>query len=230
MTPSTPILKYLKQHNILWFPINLEVIDGNKQLQPYRETKKRPKTTDFKNLTAQEIQARQEWTTYKHIAIDTNNIQQIDIDDPEIVAPFEPQNKPHFLSTTKKLPHIFARFELPEALVGKNKFNLDASPKVDYLNGLWSWAPRDGEVVNADIDISVVKIPDESVAKKYKDYNTDYSGVEIKEVLDAIPPDCSYEVWLKIGMALKNSGKSYPITAFGNLLKVDTDCHWHAST
>ena len=209
MHSTLPLPEYLKKQNIPWFPIYLEVIDGVKKLQPYRETGKRPKTTDFKNLTAQEIQARHEWTTYKHIAIDTNNIQQIDIDDPEMVALFEPQNKPHFLSTTKKLPHIFGRFELPEALVGKNKFNLDASPKVDYLNGLWSFAPRDGEVVNADIDIGVVKIPDETIIKKYKDYNTDYSGVEIKEILDAIPPDGDYKEWSQIGMALKASGKTF---------------------
>tara|TARA_R100000541_G_scaffold11208_1_gene19235 strand:+ start:3788 stop:6139 length:2352 start_codon:yes stop_codon:yes gene_type:complete len=210
MTPSTPLLKYLNKHNILWFPIYLEVVDGVKKLQPYRETGARPKTTDFKNLTAQEIQARHEWTTYDHIAIDTNNIQQIDIDNPDCELMECKENTPHFLSTTKKLPHFFVKFNLPEALVGKNMFKLqEHGKKVDYLNGCWSFAPRDGVVVNADIDIVSIDIPDETIVSQYKDYNTDFSGIEIKEILGGIPATCPYEVWLKIGMALKISGFSY---------------------
>lgn len=210
MPSSTPLTEYLNKHNILWFPIYLEVIDGEKKLQPYRETGRRPKTTDFKTLTAQEIQARQEWATYKHIAIDTNNIQQIDVDDPESKLLKYKETTPHFLSTTKKLPHFFTKFNLPEGLVGKNMFKIQEYKKVDYLNGCWSFAPMDGVVENADTEIQDLDIPDETIIKKYKDYNTDYSGVEIKEILEAIPvAECSYEVWLKIGMALKMSGKSY---------------------
>jgi phage/plasmid-associated DNA primase len=203
--PSTSLIPYLELNNILWFPIYIEVIDGKKQLQPYRETGKRPKTTDFQDLTAQEIQARQQWISYKHIAIDTTNIGQVDIDNKDMDCTDAINNKPHFLSTTKKLPHFFVKFDLPEGDT-RNKIVLADTPGVDYLCGLWSWAPRDVEVVNATKDIQTYIVPDERVEKEYRGYNTDYSGVEIKEILEAIPADCPYDTWVKIGASLYNSG------------------------
>ena len=202
MHSTLPLPEYLKKQNIPWFPINLEVIDGEKVLQPYRETGARPSFNDFKNFTQEDLHKRQAYP-YKYIAMDTSRVGHIDVDDPEEDDPQSRQEYPHFLSTTKKLPHYFTEFDKAEGETRKSVLGVDGK---DFLCGVWSFAPRDGEVINPDAPIPHFVLPNPKGEQEYREYNTDYSGIEIKEILGGIPPDCPYPAWLKIGMALKISG------------------------
>tara|TARA_R110000851_G_scaffold82048_3_gene180045 strand:- start:77 stop:2374 length:2298 start_codon:yes stop_codon:yes gene_type:complete len=204
MTPSTPLTDYLKHNNIAWFPINLEVIDGKKQLTPYKETHACPTTNDFKNLTQEDLRIRQQYT-YKYIAIDTSRVGHVDVDDPVHDSESARQEYPHFLSTTKKLPHFFTEFERAEGDIRKSILTTG----LDYLCGMWSFAPRYGEVINPATTIPKMVLPNPKIEQTYQQHNTDHSGVEIKELLEVIPCDLPYGDWCKVGMALKISGYEY---------------------
>ena len=147
------IIEYLQKENINWFYINLEVVNGKKELAPYtqiinghQQTLSRPAFTDFiyKPNLVKERQTYQFKTDYNlsHIAIDTNDVYQIDIDTVDSNnLPYIPDDykqlcdsEPYFLSTTKQLPHIFVKVNEKNS---KNKSLID--DKIELLSGLWSF-------------------------------------------------------------------------------------------
>lgn len=130
------IRDFCDKHNILWFPIVLEIKqskeDPNKKekvLKPinnecYAHAKKtkegkpyksyKPEPTDFDNLSIETIKQRQEFITMSDwIAIDTRFIHQIDIDYDEIDEGYDKLKEvvPYFKSATKGFPHMFIKQE-----------------------------------------------------------------------------------------------------------------------
>ena len=224
MTPaSQPITEYLDANGILWFPMPLKIklIDGKpKKIPiPYRETHRCPSTNDFTDQPLSVIKERQAYTGYQHIAIDTGSkIQQIDIDDPKYKG--QAEGKPHYLSATKGLPHIFALFEC-DVSETRNKIVLKDEPNIDLLNGLWAWADRGAMVLNANVAPATKRVPDERPAlKKAKDkkeikhldgYSTEYSGVDVSRIVNLIDPECGYVNWFAVGTALATLGADFKV-------------------
>ena len=209
---TLPLTEYLDNKNIPWFPINLSFgpertekhPKGKKDLEKYQETRCKPSFNEFKTLTPEALRKRKEYP-YEHIAIDTSRVGHIDVDDPEVDDPQTRKEYPHYLSVGKKLPHYFTLFDRAE---GDDRKLIQTTGK-DYLCGTWGWAPRHGVVINPDIPFPRLGLPNPKVEHEYREYNTDHSGVEIKEILESIPADLPYKDWIQVGMALKISGYAY---------------------
>merc|ERR1711966_385125 len=98
------IIDFLNKNSILWMPINLKVKNGKKELLKYTEEDIRPSYTDFtKNIT--QVIKRQSYEGYDYIWIDTNFVQQLDVDDEKTIFDYDRFNFPRFDSVGKKLPH-----------------------------------------------------------------------------------------------------------------------------
>jgi P4 family phage/plasmid primase-like protien len=216
------ITQYLKKHGIQYFPINICISHGKKELLPYVENGLMPKQTDFDKLSESELGNRFLFAyKYKHIAIDTRFIQQIDIDSIDAADKFKSvmDDFPYFLSASKKLPHIFTN------LVDREKFGKrftweEIDDHVEILNGQWSWCDIDAEVINAGNTIQNLSIVSTIETKKYNDYSFDYSNNQsvqvLLELIDKRYID-DYNVWWRIGTALYNCG--YLFEVFDNWSK-----------
>lgn len=110
------ITDFCDKHNILWFPIHLEIVEKeNKKIKELQSIdhplyKGRPKQTDFNDKTVEFIKKRQtllvddKWSDkLKFIAMDTRTVQHIDIDTPEFDEGFDKiaDTTPYFKSVTK---------------------------------------------------------------------------------------------------------------------------------
>ena len=220
------IIEYLEKEKINWFYINLEVINGKKEIAPYRtivegheKVLPRPSFTDFTkkiNLVKQ-----RQHTNFRidynlqHIAIDTHDVYQLDIDTVDFNNnPYVPDDYkklcdalPYFLSTTKKLPHIFIRVNEKH-----HKFKCLVDEKVELLSGQWSFCPIDTLVYNYDKDIGIF---DKAIYSKYNNYNSNShirsnNVINIDEISSLLNNCISksraddYDSWLHIGMCLYN--------------------------
>ena len=130
------IKDFCDNHNILWFPINLQIVpnndDPNKKEKvlgeinnkSYKHTKKnkegktyfsyKPEPTDFGKFSIEVIKERQQLVSISDwIAIDTRYIHHIDIDHNEIDDGYDKlmEVAPYFKSATKGFPHIFIKQE-----------------------------------------------------------------------------------------------------------------------
>lgn len=158
MNTTTPLLiQFLNKHKIKWFPINLAVVDGKKNLLPYPDTGRRPEYTDFPkwNHGTYMLTSKQQLVDqYDYIAIDTYEIQQIDVDDPDVAYTLD---APYFKSATKGLPHYFIKDTTPNAENLTKKCGLEWACKKwaggELLHGQWGFAHKNAELVNADFDI-----------------------------------------------------------------------------
>ncbi len=207
------LIEYLTKQEIRWFPINIKMVKdetGNtkKCLEPYKETGYRPTVNDFFTLSNEELEGRKNYK-YKYIAIDTSVIQQLDIDSVETRDQHQEQGVldcyPYYLSSRKKLPHVFVKAETES----KNKtiyLNQYGMLDSELLNGTWAWAERDAVVVNSNCEIGPFVVPEGRTQEVFDDYTTEYSSVDVKQILDLISPDVEYGDWIKIGMSLKNAG------------------------
>ena len=215
------IIDYLKKHNIQYFPINVSIADGKKTLLPYIENHQMPKQTDFEQLTQNELNNRLLFAyNYKHIAIDTRFIQQIDIDSENARDIFIPitDEQPYFLSSSKKLPHIFVNL-LNKEHFGKRFTWDEIDSKVEILNGQWSWCDIDAEIINYGNEIRDLNIVKPVEIIKHNDYTFEYTNQHINVLLEIIDKKFidDYNVWWKIGCALFHCG--YPFEVFDNWSK-----------
>jgi P4 family phage/plasmid primase-like protien len=150
------LITFLNNNNIKWFPIDLEINLEKKTKKPLPIKHNfygygMPKMTDFKELTDREIKNRQTLADkYDYIAIDTTDIQQVDVDNPETDFSLKDQ-APYYLSATKKLPHYFVRVNRAEAF--KNREGWVDDPKIELLNSQWAYAKRDIEIINPESDV-----------------------------------------------------------------------------
>lgn len=142
------IIEFLKKHDIRWIPIHLEIEITSrgkikKNLKPY-ENGKMPSYNDLSNLDL--VNERQKLISkYEYIWIDTNFVNQIDIDgdiDPKLESPY-------FNSVTKNKPHYFV-----SGFLGFNKKRCNTKWKdVELLCGQGSYAKKDYMVCNANMSI-----------------------------------------------------------------------------
>lgn len=169
--PSQKILEFCWTNNIKTLPINLRVQDGKKTYLSgeegrFEDGRYNFKMTDFPKLTFKECKALTELYAdeTEWIAIDTNEIQQLDIDDPswefdsEAVQLLIGENEriPYFPSITKKCPHFFIRTEKRKNCWRTTKVPCDH----DVLSGQWSFAKRDQEVFDHNQPIPFKELPE----------------------------------------------------------------------
>ncbi len=203
------IIDYLNSKNIEYFPVNLQVSDGKKELLPYTETNKRPSMNDFKNLSKEEIKERHKYS-YKFIAIDTRSVQQFDIDSDEADICFDKAKSkmPYFKSSSKLLPHYFFELEYRESF-GK-RFTTPFHPKIECLNGQWSYADRDTVIYNSHCSIEPFiikpKSADSPTVPTAAQRDVTHSDVMLDALLQLISKGYfeEYDSWYRIGAALFN--------------------------
>jgi hypothetical protein len=158
-TTMTPLIQFLNKHKIKWFPINLKFYkDKNgkdkKDPIPYKGKEKTPAYTEFPDLhhdTYKLTQMQKLVDEYDYIAIDTHEIQQIDVDDPDVAYTLD---APYFKSVTKGLPHYFIKDTTPDA----KKCMYWAGGEL--LHGQWGWAHKNAEIMNAEFDIPTQGLSD----------------------------------------------------------------------
>lgn len=216
------ITDFLNKKNIKWFPIELSLTtdaDGNttKNLVFGHDSVLRyiPKTSDFKDFDMSVIKARQtliDKTDY--IAIDTNEVYQIDIDHHDYDDKFDviKFNTPYYNSVRKNLPHMFVLTDDFKKLKDKYVFNDDA--KIDFLTGQWAWARKDVIVHNADknffnlgdithaIDHPATKSVSSSPTTSSVAPNESYREL-IFDIIKNTRDTIDYREWMKIGTVMK---------------------------
>jgi phage/plasmid-associated DNA primase len=226
------IITYLDKNNIQWFYINLIIGDDHKKkLVPHYNDIKMPTMNDFYNHELVQLRKSSQFQT-DFIAIDTRFIYQIDIDtkdDDDL--PYIPEkykevcySVPYFLSSTKKLPHIFIK---PKQKI--QKYNDLIDKDVEILTGKWSYAHVNSNVFNHDFDIPTIDVislihdykkdnkflkHSAHVNNKTTDHTSSYhyknSNVNLQEVTEIMNKCIStrraqeYNSWIEVGMCLFN--------------------------
>lgn len=239
----TSFKDFSETNDIDWFPIDLILSRDTKDRTKIKKTispkcSKEFKTSDFNPenpISPEELKRRQrEYPDYEYIAIDTWNITQIDIDNPEILELPEIQEllktAPHFLSCGKGLPHIFVKQSTQltnkaQKIGCKGKFD-----GIDILQGQWSWMKKDAVIINADKPIPEISlqfmvekkkesVKKESVKKESLkpqttlNEMTESTPVEnsfLQGILNCISPSRAhdYHQWMSVGYALFNIDES----------------------
>lgn len=177
------ITQYLSNLGILWFPINLEVKDGKKTLKYTHDYM--PKLTDFRELSRETIIERQKFVNlFTHIAMDTSEYYHIDFDTNEFKELRENicKDAPYFLSSSKKLPHVFIKpDEKLDLMRVQTKYD-----GIEILSGTWSYAPVKTKVYNHEIPIQKVNIKNIIDEKYLKPKNVfqKIDGEEYQQLLE----------------------------------------------
>lgn len=228
------IIKYLNKQSIDWFYINLQIKDNKKKLCRHTLEDQMPKMTDFIDKRLVKLRQQQKYKT-DYIAIDTSNVFQIDVDSIDAEGePYTPddfkelcETNPFFLSSTKKLPHIFVK---DDKKATKKRSQLGNN--VELLSGQWSFCETLATVYNPDnvigaIDLSKYGVDEIKADKKKttekntpatsKGSNTSLSSEDkcsdkfnIDEVKQLFEKCISkkraddYTNWIEIGMCLFN--------------------------
>lgn len=238
MNPQkTSAIDFLNKNNIKYQPLNVSVvktIEGKLEKHMDPKYTKIIKTSDFNpnDPLSDEIlnQRKIDYKHFSHLAIDTWEIIQIDIDEKVYDPIFDEYMKtmPYFISTRKKLPHIFVK--------STNKINVQKVgckgkyKGVDILAGQWAWIDRDQQIINGhlpiqEIDLTfIINEKDETEEKeekikvvkkviinkpvKNKPTQIMFSGnkVFLKKLLDCIDNERAndYSQWMSVGFALYN--------------------------
>tara|TARA_R110002020_G_scaffold182063_1_gene377375 strand:+ start:972 stop:3527 length:2556 start_codon:yes stop_codon:yes gene_type:complete len=176
------IIKFCEINNINWRPIKLNIIqkaDGKyeKQLKEDLITGKRPKLDDFRdaNWVKTKMKKSQKQITsdyYTHIAIDTIEIYNLDIDWEEGKS-YTPEAKlfvksmieqcPYYRSSTKaKGKHILFKTDEPIHKYTHKLFSKGGDltyEDLEILSGNWAWAKKDTTIDNNG-EIPTLKLDD----------------------------------------------------------------------
>ena len=175
------IINFLNKHQILWQPILL----SNKI--PFKfDNGILPAIDDYKNLSKEEIIKRQ--SNYKkseYIAIYTNEIQQIDIDDPKAIEKYSfLKEAPYYKSIHKQLPHYFVKID---------DFTKTRSDIIggDILTGQWGYCKRNAKVINSESPLCSFKIENFDI----KLIDTKQLNDLVEKLREEITPDTDYKTW-----------------------------------
>jgi P4 family phage/plasmid primase-like protien len=216
------IIDFLNAKKIKWFPIYIELINGKKHINSikhYEIMGYKMDMNDFNTLDNNELKTRQSLISKSdYIAIDTNEVQQIDIDDTELTKEdldMYCNNSLYYFSVSKKLPHIFCYLEDAKDFSKREKHINNRN--IEVLNGQWSFCDKHTKVFNTDKEIQILKkefIGYKKMNEAFNElsfYNNDIN--DIKELLNII--DKKYiddrDSWLKIGAAMFNLGLDFSL-------------------
>jgi hypothetical protein len=162
---------------------------------------------------------RQAWLNdakFTHIAIDTSEVLQIDIDGADYTVEEVRtlvETAPYYLSATKKLPHIFVRTTEPLPL---DRTSLD-NDNVEVLNRSFSYAPKDAvmqrvsEIPVSELSFARKKAPQSKGAVKQTRKKTTAPVPEsaaprkqVEDLLNCLSDDRAslYDDWWRVGVAL----------------------------
>lgn len=222
------ITDFCNKHGILWQPVDItlqqradgktEKIYGTFETSPlYQKYKLTAMTTDFAKFSPDIIKQRQallHMTDF--IAIDTNVVNQIDIDE-EVPDEFESliYNTPHYKSITKGLPHIFVNIDGFEK--NKTKHIIDGDKTLEYMCGQWCLAHKDAVVENSNKDIMILthnfvnrlnysdgtKTERETHIVNYDDITNEYDKL-LNVIGGARCGEGDETKWISVAQALKN--------------------------
>jgi len=205
------VIAYLNANNIKWFPINLVVEDNKKILKPYNEDNRMPSYNDFE--INELVELRKNWK-YDTIAIDTTEVQQLDVDSTEALDKVKPilEDQPYFLSKTKKFPHIFIKLKNKKEH-GKRGIFTEVDDKIDILNGQWSYCDIHTDIINSDKSITTIDIPRKEQVLENNNLTIKYSSQTIQALLEIINESYidEYYSWFRIGVALYNCGSDFEV-------------------
>jgi P4 family phage/plasmid primase-like protien len=199
-------IEYLKSKNISWFPVYMDIVDGQKILKSYPDGTMPKYNKDFDNQEL--IKYRQETYKTNTIWIDTKDIAHLDIDTPEAHEKTKQlqETLPYFNSVRKGLPHYFTFLKNKE--LHKKRIQLpEFDNGIELLNGQVSYASYDFQVYNADKELKEMNIPLPQQTKP----NDDKSFMKtdtIHELLDIIDIEYidNFNSWIRIGASLYNCG------------------------
>ena len=187
------IIAFCEKHNIEWMPIKLDIVpkqneDGTLAMENgERKMKKNirpdrfgmPKPTDFaqdpQKVKQRQVAYHQNSGNYTHVAMDTREVFQIDIDCPEYADVFKKmmdgneagEKFPYTKSSTKSYGHhIFVRLsnfrppknrlQFKQVMPHPNKDeDVVLGEAIELLCGQWSWCPLDATVYNAEAEFDV---------------------------------------------------------------------------
>jgi hypothetical protein len=212
----TLIIDYLNFKNIKWMPIMIE-IDPKTNKKNYLPVQNKSvlgykiNCNDFNNITDEELKKRQALLHLSDfIEIDTNVIQQLDIDDPGFDANEFKEIYPYFESITKKLPHFFCYLKNKKNHP-KTCYNLNSNPNIELLTGRWSLCRKDTKVYNHEYPVSL--FTDEEIIKEEKEILfLDKCKVKCNDkIIDNISEKYAteYNSWFGIGAAMYNNGFTF---------------------
>lgn len=191
------IIDFCNANNILWQPINLAIKDGKKK--PGKIAGYMPKPNDFSTpgIGPEVIKNRQiNINLTDYIAIYTNDVQQIDIDEDLGAFKFK---SPSFESVTKKLPHYFVKFN-------QDKTSAKKLSGADLLSNNWSYCRKDQVVVGAKLPIPVVDY--NKLIEKDANFKEIYN---VCQELYKIPID--YHTWFHIICGIYNYSTEHDLDA-----------------
>ena len=196
-----------------------------------------PETTDFVNCSDEVLRERQRLfkDQCEYIAMDTRSIYHIDIDTPKYDDVYDmiADISPYFKSTTKSYgKHILVKqpsgLGLEEHYKPQDKEILnneidgkhyDKEGDVELLCGLWSYAPRDGIMINASKEVQNLFLPDHLYhkpcehQKKLTCENIVTSDTQYDKMLFELglngglltKASSEYNKWRNVGYILKNT-------------------------
>ena len=230
------IIDYLANQNLKFLPIKLIVEDDKKTFMTHElhandsmfkinnssDLHRNYNINDLKLHTLESCQKIWKWAKNQtdYILIDTEVIQQLDIDDKTgeyetSEHAYEYSSYPYFLSLTKKMPHYFLY-----TTYRKQKCNIEW--ECDILHGqLVSWVHKDTIVYNADKKIPTIKFyPKEDEKEEDLEPDTDseisvipvinYKKEHLQKLIDGLPEQAycigNDNYCFNIICALKKSG------------------------
>ena len=195
------IIDFLNKHNIEWQPINI-----NSKKEPVDTNGVIPRTNDVRMKI--DLSSRRNFLDTAYIVIHTDNIQQVDIDDPNFV--YDANNEhiktcPYFLSIKKKLPHYFVKMSSSKThtpIIGG-----------DLLTGQWGYCPRNAIVENHENKMHSFKLSDFTQDQnKEKKEKIQHKITGYIDQLKMNPENDNYSNWSILVNALYNMGISNNFT------------------
>ena len=210
------VVEFLVERKIKSLPVNLK-IDSKTGKKTYLTGEKGKFSDGRRNFQKDDFD---KWTVedclefyeeYMHetdyIAIDTSEVQQLDIDDKtgefwESDAALTYTNGPYFLSLTKQMPHIFMHTDY------KAKHCQEIAFDHDVLTNVWAFARSDQAVENADAPIPTLNFTakkDTSAAQKPPQASLIFQE-SVVDLIAVNPYLDEYQHWMRIVAALKNAG------------------------
>lgn len=145
------IIDFLESHEILWFPIHIEIINNKKsprRVDPFEDGE--PWVDTWRPSKSEMDSMRRFLDECNALAIDTSVIHQLDVDDQKYQR--LSSSGPYYESFCKKLPHIFYKTDVRPALpIQMDKYFLG----VENLAGRWAFARKGSVVLNHNLKIAI---------------------------------------------------------------------------